>query len=603
MKINVDPKKLQQAVKAGFDRVRTYRNGRAMFIKEYCSQYFRETKGLAGDAPINLLFTTIRAYVPNLVMKTGINKVTTEIMSHKFTAELLGYGLDALHTDIKLKDKLRAWIVDAIFGIGIMETGLGISDNLISIGDIDKDPGEIYSQTVDLDDFTFDPACTDLKRAFFLGHIVRCPRAELHAIDGLNAELINRLPKALLEGKKRDEKQVENISQDSTKNTDMQDIEDYVEVVKIYVPHANAIVYMPDPRRITFDNFIGVKEFYGPSTGPYEFLSLTPPVPNNPLPVAPVAIWYDLHVMANRTFKKLMDQVDNQKDIIFYRPELADVAQDVLDAGNLEMIACQDPAGIAMQSFAGQNPMNVEMVDRLQGWYNYIAGNPEQIAGVQNKAKSATQAQIMQANSSITLNDMRDIIYDRTADISKDHAWYLWTDPLINVPKTKRESGDKEVQLWLTPEQMQGDFLEFVFKIQQRSMSRLDPQTRSNRIMEFAIKVLPGAVMAAQSCMQMGVQFNLQKFLTNLAEELDIGDFMMDVFNDPEFQQKMEVMLQMGPQNAGKAGGGGGGGLSPGGVMQQGGAPVAKTPANIGQENNMNAQAGVTQPAAMSGGF
>lgn len=601
MAINIDVKHLQQAVKNGFDRIKVYRGQRAMFIKEFCGQYFREKHGLTGDTPINLLFTTIRAYIPNLVMKVGINKVTTEIISHKFTAELLGYGLDALHKDIKLKDKLRAWIVDAIFGIGIMETGLGISDNLISLGDVDKDPGEIYSQVIDLDDFTMDPACTDLKRAFLLGHIVRCPRADLHAIEDLDTELINRLPKALLEGKKKDERQVENISQNTVKNLDMQDIQDYVEVVKVWIPSANAIVYMPDPRRTTFDKFIGVKDFYGPSTGPYNFLSLTPPVPNNPLPVAPVGIWYDLHNMANRVFKKLMDQVDNQKDIIFYRPELADVAQDVLEAGNLEMIACQDPSGIVMQSFAGQNRDNVEMADRLQGWYNYIAGNPEQIAGIQQKSKTATQAQIMQANSSITLNDMRDIIYDGTADISRTHCWYLWTDPMIKIPKTKRETGNKETQLWLTPEQRQGDFLEYVFKIQQRSMSRLDPQTRSNRIVQFAVNILPGAVMAAQACLQMGVQFNLQKYLTNLAEELDVGDFMMDVFYDPEFQQKMELMMQMGPQDAGKAGGG----ITPAGVMQQGGSPIKQSAPTQRQEFNQNVQAGANegQQARTSGGY
>jgi len=533
-------------------------------------------------------------------MKTGINKVTTEIMDHKFTAELLGYGLDALHKDIKLKDKLRAWIVDAIFGIGIMETALGISDNLIALGDVDKDPGEIYSQIVDLDDFTFDPACTNLKEAFFLGHIVRCPRAELHAIEDLDTELINRLPKALLQGKKTSEKQTENISQSNVKNLDMQDIEDYVEIVKLWIPKANAIVYIPDPRRITFDEFIGVKEFYGPSTGPYNFLALTPPVPNNPLPVASVGIWYDLHNMTNRVFKKLMDQVDNQKDIIFYRPELGDVMQDVIEANNLDTIACSDPSGIQMQSFAGQNRDNVEMADRLQIWYNYIAGNPEQIAGIQQKSKTATQAQIMQANSSITLNDMRDIIYDRTAEISRIHCWYLWTDPLIKVPKSKRESGDKEIQLWLTPEQMQGDFLEFTFKIQQRSMSRLDPQTRSNRIVQFAMNILPGAVMAAQQCMMMGIQFNLQKYLTNLADELDVGDFMMDVFYDPEFQQKMEMMMQMGPQDTGKASM-----MSPGGVIQQGGSPIKQSAPTASQEFNKNVQVGANeaQQARTAGGF
>ncbi len=602
MRINVDARHLQQAVKAGFERVKIYRGQRAMFIKEFCGQYFKNAKGLTGDTPINLLFTTIRAYIPNLVMKTGINKVTTEIMDHKFTAELLGYGLDTLHKDIKLKDKLRAWIVDAIFGIGIMETALGISDTLISLGDVDKDPGEIYSQVVDLDDFTMDPVCTDLKRAFFLGHVIRCPRAELHTIEGLDTTLIDRLPEALLDGKKRDEKQVENISQSNVRNTDMQHIEDYVEVVKVWIPSANAVVFMPDPRRITFPKFIGVKDFYGPSTGPYTFLSLTPPVPNNPLPVAPVGIWYDLHNMTNRVFKKLMDQVDNQKDLIFYSPELADVVQDAIEAGNLDTIACTNPDGIKMQSFAGQNRDNVEMAHTLQGWYNYIAGNPEQIAGVQQKSKTATQAQIMQANSSITLNDMRDIIYDRTAEISQIHCWYLWTDPMIKMPKTKRETGDKETQLWLTPEQMQGDFLEFTFKIQQRSMSRLDPQTRSSRIVQFAVNVLPGTVSAAMAMAQMGMQFNAQKYLTNLAEELDIGDFMTDVFYDPEHQQKMELVAQMGPQDSGKAGGDT---MSLGGVMQQGGSPIKQSAPTQGQETNINSQSGANeaQQARTSGGY
>jgi len=62
MQINVDPKEFQQAVKAGFERIKIYRTARAMFIKEFCGQYFKETHGLTGDTPINLLFSTIRMY-------------------------------------------------------------------------------------------------------------------------------------------------------------------------------------------------------------------------------------------------------------------------------------------------------------------------------------------------------------------------------------------------------------------------------------------------------------------------------------------------------------------------------------------------------------
>ena len=192
------------------------------------------------------------------------------------------------------------------------------------------------------------------------------------------------------------------------------------------------------------------------------------------------------------------------------------------------------------------------------------------------------------------------IIYDRTDEISRTHCWYLWTDPMIKLPKTKRESGDKEIQLWLTPEQMQGDFIEFTFKIQQRSMSRLDPQTRTNLIVQFAVKIVPSAVMAAQQMAMMGQQFNLQKYLTIIAEETDIGDIMMDVFNDPEFQQKMEMMMRMGPQDSGKASM-----MSPGGVIQQGGSPIMQNAPTQKQEFNTSAQTGANegQQARTSGGY
>lgn len=600
MIINADPKTVQNAVKKGFDRLKNYRNARAIFIKEFTGQYFKVAgETLTGDTPINLLFSTIRAYVPNLVMKSPLNDVTTDVLSHKDYAELLGLSLNNLQEQIKLKKILRAWIVNAIFAIGILETGLASSDNIYSFGDVDIDPGQIFTQNIDLDDFVLDPNCTALDEALFLGHIVRTPRAKLYEIKDLDHELIKRLPNALQTRAERD-KRIEELSKRNINNFEMQDIEDYVEVVKLWVPEANSTVYIPDPRVTTFEDFIGVKDFYGPKDGPYSFLSFTPPVPNNPLPVAPVGIWYDLHNMANRVFKKLMDQVDAQKDVVLYRPELADVVQDLIDAKNLDTVACSNPSDITTISLGGQNRDNVEMAGQLSIWYNYIAGNPEQMAGIQQASKTATQAQIMQANSSVTLNDMRDIAYDETSGVSKKHAWYLHTDPLINQPFTKRITGGEEIQLWLTPEQREPDFLQFGrFKIRQRSMSRLDPNMRSKRIEQFATNTVPAVAMAAQVCMQMGVEFNLQRFLTRLAEELDIGDLMVEVFNDPEFQQKLEIMLQTGPQNQGKAS------MNPTAVSQQKGFPMSRKVMSPGQENRSNSQqtAGISQSARTVGGY
>ncbi|GAH30853.1 unnamed protein product, partial [marine sediment metagenome] len=83
-------------------------------------------------------------------------------------------------------------------------------------------------------------------------------------------------------------------------------------------------------------------------------------------------------------------------------------------------------------------------------------------------------------------------------------------------------SGGGMVQLRLTPEQRSGDFLNFAFNLKARSMSRLDPNIKSQRIIQFATNLVPSLATSAQICMQMGVAFNLQRAITDLAEELDV---------------------------------------------------------------------------------
>ena len=101
---------------------------------------------------------------------------------------------------------------------------------------------------------------------------------------------------------------------------------------------------------------------------------------------------------------------------------------------------------------------------------------------------------------------------------------------------------------------------------------------------------------AAMQSMQMGLPFNVQRAITDLADELDILDTVQDWFEDPEFMQKMQIMAAMGPQNTGKAGtdggssGGGGGGNSLKGILQNGQFPGARNIATPQQEFNEQAQ-------------
>jgi len=547
--------KMQSVVKAGFGRLKAYRAARAMFLREFVGQYYNKFNGLTGEEPINLIFHTIRTFVPNLVLSSPVNQVYTQYTSQQQYAEVLSLGLDTLQEDIGMKQILRAWVIDALFAWGILKTSVAVSGQYIKIGDVDVDPGQIYTELIDLDDFVVDPVCTSISKATFMGHAVRRVPREflLDSNNGFNHDLVRRLPQSK-SGMSKNEL-ASRLSINDRDAEELISLQDAVDVVELWIPEAEAIVTIADPMQVMLPDYLKVGEYYGPKEGSYTFLSFTPKVSNNLLPIAAIGLWYDIHRMANRLLQKRMEQADAQKDVMLYNPAQADEAVDILEARSGDSVASTDPNGVKVVSFGGNNNPTVDlMVQELQSWYNYMAGNPDQLAGIAGQAReTATKSNILQGNASISIEDARDLLYDATAEVSRKQAWYLHHDPLMQITVGKRLPGGEREVIELTPEMRDGDFLNLRFKIKQRSMSRLSPDIRSKRIVEFATNILPSVMNSAMICMQMGVPFNVQRTVTDIATMLDIGDEVMDWFNDPEFVQKLEYMLMMGPQPSGNA--------------------------------------------------
>lgn len=580
---NEYPRRIQVAVKDGFDRLNRYRRARAMFVRQFVGQYYSSARGVTGDEPINLLFHTIRTLVPNLVMRNPVTKVTTQIVEYDDYAWLLGLALDDINRKTDFKNILRAGIVSAIFAMGIFKTGIANSGQVITWGDMDVDPGQVYTDIVDLDDLTIDSSCKALDKAAFIGDRNRVPRQILLDDDECDHDLVMQLPRSTHPDARN---KVERLTQRNISQIEIAELQDYVDVVEVYVPDADAMLMIPDPHVVMFDKYIKGGSFYGPKEGPYTFLSLTPPVPNNPQAIAPASIWYDLHIMANRMMVKCMEQADRQKDIVVAEASAADEAEDMRTSTDGDVII-GDPTSAKMMSFGGQNPQNEAMLGQMQVWHNYMSGNPDQMAGLKSDANTATQASILETNANVIQEDEREIIYECGAKIKGKEAWYLHTDPIIKLPLSRREPGGKRVQLYLTPEQRRGDFLDFAFTLKARSMSKLNPNLKSKRIIEFATNLLPGIMAAAQMATQMGVQFNVQKAITDLVDQLDIADEIQDWFVDPEFEQRIQLMMTMGPQDSGKAQP-----VSGQGVRQNGGYPGAKKMAGSQTEMRQNVQTG-----------
>lgn len=563
MPSEVSPQKLQEASTRGFKRLANFRHARVHFISESVGPYYDKSSGEIGANPLNLLFNAIRILVPTMVMNFPKHTIMTPYLQVRQYANMLGLALDQHDQKIDICNIYRRCIVDALFTLGIMKTGLAQSDSVYALSDEEGhiDGGTVYTECVDFDNFVVDPNSREhmFRDATFMGDRITVPRRALLESGLYRNDLIERLPRA---GEEKNDRRAYGLSMKNINIDDNASLEDDVEIVELWIPSANAVVTVPGGEDVTFDDFLRVDDYYGVKEGPYTLLGLMPPVPGNPLPVQFIGVLYDLHVLANRMAKKIIEQAERQKDVVTYKRSAADDAEEIKNAGDGEGIAVEDPDAVKVLSLGGQQNSNEQHLSNLQNWFNMMAANPEQIGGQNVQANSATAAQILQQNASIGLEDMKDLVYQAAAGEARRRAWYFHTDPLMQIPLTERQPTPpqldpmtgfmtpptmQEVQVMLTPEARSGDFIDFTFRIEPESMGRVDSKVRLAQAMDLAQKILPAAMAAAQVAMSLGVPFSAKAFILRMAKDAGI-EWMDEVFYDPEFQMQMQQQLMMGPQ-------------------------------------------------------
>ncbi len=324
--------RMTRAVEIGEKRLKNFRAARLLFLKAYAGQFYDREKSRVGDEPLNMIFNAISTIVPNLVTNFPKSVVTSKFTAYRDYAETMALALDHLGREIDLRTELRRWIVDAFFALGIMKTGIATSRDTVTFsGDEQIDPGTPYSTLVDFDDFILDPKVRRIEERNFVGHRVRVPRQMVLDSGLYKNDLIMKLPSAWqIPGQHR---QVERISHQAIPSDRAMDLQDDIIMPELGVPAAQAVITL-SAGPVTTDDYLRTEDYDGPAEGPFTYLALTPPMANNPMPIAPVGVWYDLHIAANRMMKKVMDQAERQKNILGYKPASADDAQSIINAGD-----------------------------------------------------------------------------------------------------------------------------------------------------------------------------------------------------------------------------------------------------------------------------
>lgn len=618
---SISPNDLQAEIQRGVKRLNAFARFRVQSLRQYAGSHYDKHGEEVGAEPLNMMFNAVRVMVPNLVMNFPTHILTSPYMQAKDYANLLGLALEQHDKKINIRDTYRRVIVDALFAIGVLKTGLAQGDSVYAIDDEQQiASGEIYTEAVDFDDWVVDPKCKEhlFRDARFMGHKLIVPRKMLLDSGLYNNEYVEKLPTAYSTPNTRDK--AARLSMRNIMPEELSDFEDDVAIYEIWVPSANAIVTVPAEDTTKFDDYLRVADYYGVKEGPYTLLTFTPAVPGNPLPVPLTSVWYDLHVCANMMAKKIIDQAQRQKSIYAYKRSASDDADELRTAADGEGVAVDDPSAVVPINLGGQLNSNETHLAQLMNWFNLMAANPEQIGGQQVQANSATAASILQQNANVGLSDMKDMVYIMAAEEARKRAWYFHTDPMMKIPLTQRQKmppqliqgpmgnmiiqppTEQEVQVILTPEARSGDFVDFTFKIAPESLGRLDSKVRLQQLMQFATQTMPAVMTAAQVAMGLGIPFNAVGFLLKVGKDMGIDDLDQIVF-DPQYMQQQMLQQSLGPQMAdskGQVAGMPNPGLN--NSIAQNGQPgqVQGTPPNAAMEQKQAQQAGAADAQRMT---
>lgn len=592
--MQMTPQRLGKMVEASFGKFDPFRKNRIRFISQYVGRFYR-TNGKTDDelgkaSPINLLYTAVTTLLPNMVFNAPKVKADTSVLMYRDYADLLGDATSQALKKMRFDHELRMATLDAIFYAGFIKTGLAVGDKVIQIAGQDFNIGEVFAERVDPDDMILDPAARSWDEQAFIGNRFRADLDTLLEVGYGDADLLQKLA---------DSQDITtggvNRTADIAKQRGLGSEEPrrFVDLVEIFLPAENRIVTLPFSKSMTFDRFISDIPYDGPKSGPYHMLGFAQ-VPDNLLPVAPAGIWYDLHILGNRIARKLARQADRNKRVLAYEEDAEEDVQQIADSGDGETVRVSDLNKIKEVEFGGASDQSYAWMAWVKQAFSEQAGSIELLAGTGPGAPTATQASMMQANTSVRVNDMQNAVYKFAAEVATDVAFYLHTDPLIEMPLVRRVNG-VEQQGFYTPEMRQGDWFDYNISIVPFSMERADPNTAVRRRLEFATNVVPAAANAA---ILLGPGFNAAAFLTRIARDVGIDD-ADQWLNLPEMQQwiMMKAMASMSTGDPGKAGGGAGGPKQPnqpvptatgpaGGMSpEQEMASMQQEPANEGQQS------------------
>jgi len=510
-----DMQRLDRAVTQSRRRIAEFGKHREEAVRQSVGTHY-SPDGASHVVGFNLLELTVNVYARLLVAQCPQVLVTTRLRRHKPSANLLELAINTLLQQIRFEQTVEDVVKDALFSpMGIVKIGLGVYSEA-DVGGVLHDIGQPFADRVDLDDWVHDMRARRFEECAFMGNRYRLPldyvkeSSLYHKTGDLEATHRESVDE-------QGERRIEYISQGQ--EIDPDEYVPYIELEDLWLPLHEAVITRPvysHPTRI-----IRQVEWEGPEAGPYRILAFDS-VPNQIMALPPVATWMDIHDLTNQLFRKLRKQALRQKEITAYQGAARTDAERIQQASDGDMVQVDSVDAIKEIAFGGIDQRTLAFLIQLKQFHSWRAGNLDSLGGLAPQSETLGQDEMMERNASKGVQHKQKKTVNFVTDVVKDLGWYLWNDPLIELPMIKRQPGtDIEVPVTFSPETRDGEFFDYAIKIAPYSMQYQTPASKLYTIERiFSQYLIPlSQQMAAQ-----GVGVNFEAFMKLVSKYADLPE-------------------------------------------------------------------------------
>lgn len=441
-------------------------------IEQFCGIHY-QSGGANKATPTNLLELAVTIYERLLAARTPMCNVSTESPELKPFAANYEIVLNQVSREIKLGTTIRRTVKSALFSMGVVKIGIAGSDPRPNFGD------EPFVSLVNYGDYFVDMSAKTWDEIQFEGNEY-----------WLDADAIQKLYGVTLtaDDYSGDSTTGEKQENGITSGEARQPIHGRVLLRDVYLVRENtmltyAVQAKKEIRRVPWD---------GPEGTPYVKLWFSD-VPGNLLPLPPVAVWKDMHGLANQIYRKLAKQAVSKKSIAGVLGGTDEEIMRIKTANDGEAVRVAG-AKIEKLDIGGIDNGNLAFFMQNRDLFSLLAGNLDSLGGLSPQSDTATQDKLINEAANARIQAMSDRTVDFCREIFRRLAWYVWTDP---VRKRKfRKYASKEfnvgVNVEWTPETRDGDFLDYNFDIAVFSMQDDSPATRMQKLQNvFNTFILP----------------------------------------------------------------------------------------------------------------